>query len=206
MTINSSKSKSIRFGRGRNYNELNYHLNNEKIPQVVSCKYLGVHLNNKLSWENQVNSVVGQAWKSLHFIRRILKRSSGKAKELAYLSLVRPIMEYGAICWDPYRISQNNSLERIQQRVLKFCFRGNTRNVSWESLEDRRLRARLCAMFKAYSSYPAWKAITRRLYNTTYLSRGDHKHKIKNRLQRCRQIFIHKPNYSGLEQVTSSSV
>ena len=98
MDINSSKSKSITFGRGRNYNETVYTLNNIIIPRVTSCKYLGIQLDSKLSWESQVNFVVRKAWRSLHFVMRILKKSTVRSKELAYKSLVRPILEYGTIC------------------------------------------------------------------------------------------------------------
>ncbi len=124
MEINSSKSKAITFGRGRCYGETVYKLNNNVIPTVTSCKYLGIQLDSKLNWENQVNFVVGKAWRSLHFVMRILKRSTVKSKELAYMSLVRPVLEYGAVCWDPYRISQQGNLERLQRRALKIHFQG----------------------------------------------------------------------------------
>ncbi len=184
MTINSSKSKTITFGRGRKYTETQYRLGNENIPRVVSCKYLGIIFDSKLSWEDQVNFVVGKAWKSLHFTMRILKKSTAKARELAYISLVRPLMEYGTVCWDPYRISQKEYLNRVQRRACKFIFRSNRKKVEWESLEIRRVKARLCALYKAYVGYPAWKDIHIRLSRPTYFSRGDHKHKIQFRPQR----------------------
>ncbi len=83
----------------------------------------------KLSWENQVNSVVGKSWRSLRFVMRILKKSTVRAKELAFMSLVRPILEYGAICWDPYSILQQRNLEKIQRRASKFTFK-STENRS----------------------------------------------------------------------------
>ena len=32
---------------------------------------------------------------------RIVKKGNKNTKRLAYTSLVRPIIEYGAACWDP---------------------------------------------------------------------------------------------------------
>jgi len=29
------------------------------------------------------------------------------------MSLVRPVLEYGASCWDPYRECQTNALDRV---------------------------------------------------------------------------------------------
>jgi len=38
------------------------------------------------------------AWKALHFTLRILKKGNSNTKSLAYMSLIRPILEYGAAC------------------------------------------------------------------------------------------------------------
>jgi hypothetical protein len=66
------------------------------------CKYLGTILSSDLSWADQVNYTAKKAWKALHFTMRILKKGNSSTKSLAYPSLVRPILEYGAACWDPY--------------------------------------------------------------------------------------------------------
>jgi len=44
--------------------------------------------------------------------------------------------------------------------------------------------SRICALFKAYSREPAWKAIGDRLQRPHYLSRVDHERKIRSRRQR----------------------
>jgi hypothetical protein len=49
---------------------------------------------------------VKKAWKALHFKMRILKKGNRNTKSLANTSLVCPILEYEAACWDPYRIAQ----------------------------------------------------------------------------------------------------
>ena len=35
------------------------------------------------------------------------------------MSHVRPILEYGAACWDPYRECQISALDRVQNKVDK---------------------------------------------------------------------------------------
>jgi len=47
---------------------------------------------------------------------RILKKGSTNTKRLAYMSLVRSILEYGAACWDPYREGQISALDRVQRK------------------------------------------------------------------------------------------
>jgi hypothetical protein len=92
---------------------------------------------------------------------RILKKSNVSTKSLAYTSLVRPILEYGAACWDPYRKGQVNALDRVQNMVATFAHHRNDSN--WETLTRHRKIARICAPFKTYTGERAWKAIDHRL-------------------------------------------
>jgi hypothetical protein len=98
------------------------------------------------------------------------------------MSLVRTVLEYGAACWDPYREGQITALDRVQMKAAKFAHHTNSSN--WETLASRRKLSRICALFKTYSGERAWKAIGDRLKRPHYLSRVDHEHKIRNRMQR----------------------
>ena len=92
---------------------------------------------------------------------RIVKRGNINTKSLAYTSLVRPILEYGAACWDPYRECQISALDGVQNKAAKFVhYSGGS---SWESLAQSRKIARMFALCKAYTRKRAWKAIVDRL-------------------------------------------
>ena len=83
----------------------------------------------------------------------------------------------------PYREGQVSALNRVQKGAAKFA--NNIVNESgWETLAQRRLLARICALFKAYTGGRAWKAIGDRLSKPCYVSRGVHNRKIRNRKQR----------------------
>jgi hypothetical protein len=99
------------------------------------------------------------------------------------MSLVRPILEYGAACWDPYREGQITGFDRVQKKAAKFAHQTNSSN--WETLVSLRKLSRICALFKAYSGERAWNAISDRLQRQHYLSRVDHERKIKHRRQRA---------------------
>jgi hypothetical protein len=114
MKINPNKSKALSFTRARVKDPLYYSLGDQKIPEASSCKYLGIIIRSDLSWADQVNYTVQKAWRALHFVMRIVKKGNKNTKSLAYTSLVRPILEYGAACWDPYRECQISTLDRAQ--------------------------------------------------------------------------------------------
>jgi hypothetical protein len=123
MKINPSKSKSISFTRARIKDPLNYTLRDQNIPEDSCCKYLGIIIRSDLSWADQVNHKVQKAWRALHFVMRVVKMGTKNTKSIAYKSLVRPILEYGAACWDPYRECQINTLDRVQNKAAKFAHR-----------------------------------------------------------------------------------
>jgi len=89
---------------------------------------------------------------------------------------VRPIREYGAAYWDPYREGQINALERVQRKSLRS-------DSVWEILAQRSKTARIFALFKEYSGERACKTIGDRLQGSCYLSRDDHDRKISARKQ-----------------------
>jgi hypothetical protein len=52
--------------------------------------------------------------KALDYIMRILRKGTSITKCLSYMTLVRPIVEYGAACWDAYREGQILEEDRVQ--------------------------------------------------------------------------------------------
>ncbi|PNF14144.1 hypothetical protein B7P43_G16985 [Cryptotermes secundus] len=202
MKINPTKSKAVCFTRARVTEPLNYSLGGTVIPEASSCKYLGIILHSDLSCSDQFNYTVKRAWKALHFTMRILRKGNSKTKSLAYTSLVRPILEYGAACWDPLRDGQINALDREQKKAAKFAHHRNESN--WETLTESRKIARICALFKAYTGEGAWKAIGDRLETPCYLSRGDHGKKIRSRKQQTDigKYSFCKQNHTALEPTT----
>jgi len=113
MKINPNKSKALSFMRAWVKDPLNYSLGDQKILEASCCKYLGIITRNYLNWADQVNYTVQKAWKALHFVMHIVKNGNKNMKSLAYKSLVRPILEYGAVCWYPYRECKISALDHV---------------------------------------------------------------------------------------------
>ena len=80
-------------------------------------------------------------------------------KAAAYTTLVRPSIEYASTVWDPYTRNNIHQLEAIQRRAARFVYNnfydrepGVVTSVisrlQWESLEQRRAKARAIFMYK----------------------------------------------------------
>ena len=74
MKINPGKCKAVLFMRARVKDPLNYMLGNQSVPELNSCKYLGIFISSDLSWADHINYAVKRAYKALHFIMHILKK------------------------------------------------------------------------------------------------------------------------------------
>ena len=110
IKINPGKSKSVSFTKARVRVRIKYYFRYQIISETSSVKYLGIAIRSDLYWTDHVNYTLRRALKDLHFVMRILKKGNNNMKNLAYTALVRPLLEYGLVCWDPYREGQISAL------------------------------------------------------------------------------------------------
>ena len=95
-----------------------YTLEGTNLENVESIKYLGVTITSDLRWNTHVSNVCTKANRTLGFLRRNLYSCPQEVKEAAYKGLVRPVLDYGSLVWDPPRCS---SPGRIRKRAKAHC-------------------------------------------------------------------------------------
>jgi len=143
----------------RNRKPYFYKLNDTILKNVKSHPYLGIELAEDLKWSKHINNVSSKANKSLGFLRRNLRRWPSDLKKPAYISLVRSILDYGAIVWDPYSSTDREKLEKVQRRAARFitgdyksrspgCVTSMLKTLDLQDLQERRKDLRLTYMFK----------------------------------------------------------
>ena len=134
-----------------------YVLHGHTLERVTSAKYLGVTITSDLKWGEHINNICTKANKTIGFLKRNINISNKSIKEKAYLSLVRPTLEYASTVWDPYQQNDKHRLEMVQRRAARYVTNRYhyTESVSdmlgqlkWPTLEDRRKNNRLAMMFK----------------------------------------------------------
>ena len=92
----------------------------ESLCEISSDKYLGVILDNRLSFNSHIDEIVSKATKLLNLCRRNLHMCSPELKEIAYKSLVRPHLEYASPAWSPHTQRNINKVEAVQTRAARF--------------------------------------------------------------------------------------
>ena len=130
LTLNINKTNFVIFRPAQR--KLTYHPkimifdNDQKKNVALECKesvrYLGVIIDNNLSWENHIDHVaikisrtIGLICKLRHFLPRHILLT-------IYRSLVTPYLTYGLIAWGQACKSHLEKLLKLQERALRFIY------------------------------------------------------------------------------------
>ena len=70
-----------------------------------------------MSFSPHINQIISKATRMLNFVKHNLYRCSAETKCLAYISIMRPLLEYGSAVWDPYLQKDIQSIEMVQRRA-----------------------------------------------------------------------------------------
>jgi hypothetical protein len=96
MKINPDKSKAVRFTRTRVKDRLRYYFWDQLIPEANSFKY---HTQrSKLGRSCKLYATEIMEDPSLYNAHA--QTGNNNSNRLGYTSLVSPIRDYGAVCWD----------------------------------------------------------------------------------------------------------
>lgn len=95
---------------------------NKNIPQKTHVKYLGIHIDRRLTWAYHIDSKVTQIkLKLIQLIWLIGPRSTLdlEYKVLIYKAIIKPIWTYGIQLWGSACASNVNKLQRRQSNILR---------------------------------------------------------------------------------------
>ena len=123
MTLNPAKCVILNCTRSLSPSMAAYSINNIILQSVEQHKYLGVLLHNSMSWTKHIQEVINKASKTLNFVKRTLYQCEPTVKATAYTTLVRPILEYANVVWDPHQQYLIDNIEMVQRRAARWVKR-----------------------------------------------------------------------------------
>jgi len=97
-------------------------LNNEQLPQADEVKYLGIHLDQRLTRRKHIATKRKQLDLKLQNLYWIIGRKSQLSLEnklLVYKVILKPVWTYGIQLWGTASNSNLEILERFQSKVLR---------------------------------------------------------------------------------------
>jgi Reverse transcriptase (RNA-dependent DNA polymerase) len=120
LSLNIKKCRSMVFTKRRFPITFSYSINLiNLLPIDTNVCDLGFTFTPSLCPRAHIYNVTCRAFKVLGFIKRIAGefKLSNSLKSL-YCALVRPIVEYGSVVWDPHTADDCKQLERVQRKFL----------------------------------------------------------------------------------------
>ena len=101
-------------------------------------KYLGIYLNQHLTWGDHCEYVHSKATSIFNLLRRKLYGCSQLARHQSFCSLVLPILQYACQVWMPYYKKDITLIESVQKRASRWiCGSGfNPCTYQWDPPSD----------------------------------------------------------------------
>ncbi|XP_047004828.1 uncharacterized protein LOC124623080 [Schistocerca americana] len=94
---------------------------NEDIKENTcsECKFLGIYIDDRLSWNQQIDHVCGKITSSLYLLRRLVQYLDIEALKIAYFGLVYLHLSYGIVLWGGYSQYNIKRVFVLQKRVIR---------------------------------------------------------------------------------------
>ncbi len=164
MSLNFNKCAVMSITHSRNKIAFPYMLCRKAVGRVQSKSDLGVIIDEKLSFNEHIDSISRKSFQMLGFIFRCGRFFSNKSSILAlYNALVRSRLEYCSSVWNPLYVNSIDQIERVQKRFSRmFFFKFNIEpqeydkrlnHLNLHSLETRRLINDEVTLFKLVHKY-----------------------------------------------------
>ena len=158
MAFNITKCHVLHITRNRRVIRHRYDIGGTLLTPVEHHPYLGIELDNKLCWKQQLANVRSKGTRTLNMVRRhFTKGTKSDTRNRIYTSLVRPVLEHGSLVWDPYQQVRIQQIEAVQNKAARCVHQDWQRTSSvtamkealgWLPLPNRRLVNRLTVMHK----------------------------------------------------------
>lgn len=137
MRLNTTKCRQMTITRKKYPLQYAYKINNVELEVVNEYKYLGVTITSNFTWNKHIQNITSSAMRRLWLLRHRLQHCTSRTKTVAYATLVRPLLEYADVGWDPHTKTDSAMLERVQKKALRFIHNAYSRRTSVTELRRR---------------------------------------------------------------------
>lgn len=121
MVLNVEKCCYMSFSRKSRSIDFSYTMNDYELSKVDCFKDLGVFFDPKLNFNYHCLITQTKALKTLGCLLRFGRDLKNiYCLRMLYVSLVRPMVEYGCCVWSPHYNVHINIIERVQRKFINF--------------------------------------------------------------------------------------
>ena len=125
LVINLNKTHLMLFTNRKRPQEVTLNVNGNSITEKVKSKFLGVIVDNKLSWQPHIKYISDKISKSLSVLRYLRYSFPKYILKTLYLSLVLPYLTYCNIIWGSAYKTVLRPLFILQKKCLRTITKSN---------------------------------------------------------------------------------
>ena len=130
-------------------------VNDQPISKTSAHKCLGVHIDEKLSWDCHVHTICKKVSAGTRAMGRIKNFVPVATLETVYKDLVQPYFEYCTPLWDTCDRFRSRAGEFSQVPVMMTSSADLIDSLFWQTLDNRRLCAKSILMYKILNDHTA---------------------------------------------------
>ena len=143
LTLNLDKTKCMILGSRQktSKNKIDIALNDSdgvttKIDETTTFKYLGVWIDQNLSWNTHLDFICGKISQRLGILRRCRKFLTQDTATLLFNAMILPLFDYADIVWRTCSKTNLTRLDRLQRRGARIILECKIRDLSSADLLD----------------------------------------------------------------------
>jgi hypothetical protein len=155
LPINIKKCSVLTINRSEIHTSHVYYLDGSPLAKSTSVMDLGIEINSDLSFQSHIGSIVSKARQRVGVLFRGFRNRQISFLKKAFITYIRPLLEYNSNIWNPTHVYLTDLLESVQrsftkrvQAVSKLPYIERLGIFNLESLELRRLRYDLVQYYK----------------------------------------------------------
>ena len=130
LSLNAVKTNFIVFGHKKIPRDLNLVLDGNVLDRTDCVKFLGIYVDEKLTWNNHLNYISGKISRSLGMISRVCRILPVDILKTLYYSMIYPYLLYCCIVWGGACTTSLHKLEVLQNRAVRLITRSPFRASS----------------------------------------------------------------------------
>jgi hypothetical protein len=155
LSINFSKCSVLGVhGRSR-ASTRTYSINGFILSGLLSIRDLGIETDYCLSYKSHIKNCVSKAFQRTGILFRGFLCRDLLFLRQAFITYIRPVVEYNSVIWSPSQVTYIDLVERVQRRFTKripclqsMTYKERLAAINLPSLELRRLHFDLCNYYK----------------------------------------------------------
>ena len=125
LSLNTSKTNFMVFTNKCCDDTYSVCMHGLNLSRVFVTKFLGVHMDSKLDWNDHINIVRNNIAKNISFMNRVKHVLTSSALYSMYCTLVMPYLNYCCEVWGNNYKTRIQSLFILQKRATRICLNTN---------------------------------------------------------------------------------